>query len=62
MSDLPAILQIDSVRMHAQPCTCLGRGHLKTAGEAKKTNDTAVADNLLAQIAEIDKIFWETKK
>src|ERR1700722_1335924 len=34
----------------------------KTAGEAKKTNDTAVADNLLAQIAEIDKIFWETKK
>ena len=34
----------------------------KTAGDAKKTNDTAVADNLLAQIAEIDKIFWETKK
>ena len=34
----------------------------KTAGDAKKTNDVAVADNLLAQIAEIDKIFWETKK
>ena len=34
----------------------------KTAGEAKKTNDVAVADDLLAQIAEIDRIFWETKK
>ena len=34
----------------------------KAAGEAKKTTDTAVADDLLAQIAEIDKIFWETKK
>jgi nickel superoxide dismutase len=34
----------------------------KTAGEAKKTNDTAVADRLLANIAEIDTIFWETKK
>jgi nickel superoxide dismutase len=34
----------------------------KAAGEAKKTNDTAVADDLLAKIAEIDKIFWETKK
>ena len=34
----------------------------KKAGEAKKTNDVAVADELLAQIAEIDKIFWETKK
>ena len=34
----------------------------KTAGEAKKTNDVAVADELLAQIAEIDTIFWETKK
>ena len=34
----------------------------KTAGEAKKTNDTAVADDLLTQIAEIDRIFWETKK
>jgi nickel superoxide dismutase len=34
----------------------------KAAGEAKKTNDVAVADNLLAQIAEIDRIFWETKK
>ena len=34
----------------------------KAAGEAKKTNDTAVADRLLANIAEIDTIFWETKK
>jgi nickel superoxide dismutase len=34
----------------------------KTAGECKKTNDPAVADDLLAQIAEIDRIFWETKK
>ncbi|HXW34073.1 MAG TPA: superoxide dismutase, Ni [Acidimicrobiales bacterium] len=34
----------------------------KTAGEAKKTNDVAVGDRLLQQIAEIDKIFWETKK
>ncbi len=34
----------------------------KAAGEAKKTTDVAVADDLLAQIAEIDKIFWETKK
>ena len=34
----------------------------KAAGEAKKTTDTAVADDLLAKIAEIDKVFWETKK
>jgi nickel superoxide dismutase len=34
----------------------------KAAGEVKKTNDTALADNLLGQIAEIDRIFWETKK
>ena len=34
----------------------------KKAGEAKKTTDVKVADDLLAQIAEIDKIFWETKK
>ncbi|MHB1509475.1 MAG: superoxide dismutase, Ni [Acidimicrobiales bacterium] len=34
----------------------------KAAGEAKKTNDTAVADRLLEGIAQIDKIFWETKK
>jgi nickel superoxide dismutase len=34
----------------------------KTAGEAKKTNDVKVADSLLSQIAEIDRIFWETKK
>ena len=34
----------------------------KAAGEAKKTNDVAVADRLLANIAEIDRIFWETKK
>jgi nickel superoxide dismutase len=34
----------------------------KTAGESKKTNDVAVGERLLAQIAEIDTIFWETKK
>lgn len=34
----------------------------KAAGEAKKTNDTAVADRLLDGIAKIDSIFWETKK
>jgi len=34
----------------------------KTAGETKKTSDVAVADRLLAEIAEIDTIFWETKK
>ncbi len=34
----------------------------KAAGECKKTNDAAVAEDLLAQIAEIDRIFWETKK
>jgi len=34
----------------------------KKAGEAKTTTDTTVADTLLAQIAEIDKIFWDTKK
>ena len=34
----------------------------KAAGETKKTTDTAVADDLLAQIAEIDRIFWDTKK
>jgi nickel superoxide dismutase len=34
----------------------------KAAGEAKKTMDVAVADRLLAGIAEIDRIFWETKK
>jgi nickel superoxide dismutase len=34
----------------------------KKAGEVKKTTDVAVADDLLAQIAEIDKIFWATKK
>ncbi len=34
----------------------------KAAGEAKKTNDVAVATRLLDQIAEIDRIFWETKK
>jgi nickel superoxide dismutase len=34
----------------------------KAAGEAKKTNDVAVAEDLLNQIAGIDKIFWETKK
>jgi nickel superoxide dismutase len=34
----------------------------KTAGQTKQTNDVAVADDLLNQIAEIDRIFWETKK
>ena len=34
----------------------------KTAGETKKTSDVAVADRLLAEIAEIDTIFWESKK
>jgi len=34
----------------------------KSAGEAKKTTDVAVADRLLQEIAEVDKIFWETKK
>ncbi len=34
----------------------------KAAGEAKKTNDVAVATRLLDGIAEIDTIFWETKK
>ena len=34
----------------------------KKAGDTKKSTDVAVADDLLAQIAEIDKIFWETKK
>ncbi len=34
----------------------------KSAGEAKKSNDPAVGQKLLDNIAEIDKIFWETKK
>ena len=34
----------------------------KTAGEAKKTNDVAVGERLLAEIAEIDAMFWESKK
>jgi len=34
----------------------------KAAGEAKKTNDVAVASGLLDGIAEIDRVFWETKK
>lgn len=34
----------------------------KSAGEAKKTNDVAVGQRLLDEIAKIDKIFWETKK
>ena len=34
----------------------------KAAGEAKKTNDVAVADSLLEGIAKIDTIFWESKK
>ncbi|MGH7692854.1 MAG: superoxide dismutase, Ni [Candidatus Dormibacteria bacterium] len=34
----------------------------KAAGEAKHSTDVAVAQDLLDQIAEIDRIFWETKK
>jgi len=34
----------------------------KTAGEAKKTNDVTVADRLLSEIADIDEVFWATKK
>ncbi len=35
---------------------------LAGAGGTKGTTDVAVADTLLAKIAEIDAIFWETKK
>ena len=34
----------------------------KTAGEAKKTNDVAVGERLLTEIAEIDTMFRESKK
>ena len=34
----------------------------KAAGATKGSVDVAVADDLLRQIAEIDRIFWETKK
>jgi nickel superoxide dismutase len=34
----------------------------KATSQAKRTNDLTVAQNLLDAIAEIDKIFWETKK
>ena len=34
----------------------------KAAGDAKHSTDVSVADDLLRQIAEIDRIFWETKK
>ena len=34
----------------------------KAAGQAKKTTDVAVAEDLLNQINEIGRIFWETKK
>ncbi len=34
----------------------------KSAGEAKKTNDVAVADRLLAEIDQVAEIFWATKK
>jgi nickel superoxide dismutase len=34
----------------------------KRAGEAKKTTDATVGQDLLDQIAEIDTIFWATKK
>jgi len=35
---------------------------LAGAGGTKGKNDVATADELLAKIAEIDKIFWETKQ
>ena len=34
----------------------------KTAGDAKRSNDVKIADNLLAQIDDIAEIFWATKK
>ena len=34
----------------------------KLAGETKQTTDTAVADDLLHKISQIDSIFWATKK
>jgi nickel superoxide dismutase len=34
----------------------------KMAGECKATTEPRLAEELLAQIAEIDKIFWETKR
>ena len=34
----------------------------KSAGESKKTTDTAVGQRLLDEIKEITTIFWETKK
>jgi nickel superoxide dismutase len=34
----------------------------KLAGDAKKSQDPALGQQLLDAIAEIDKIFWETKK
>ncbi len=34
----------------------------KAAGDSKRTSDTTVADRLLENIGEIDRIFWETKK
>ncbi len=34
----------------------------KAAGEAKKSADVLVSERLLANISEIDRIFWETKK
>jgi nickel superoxide dismutase len=34
----------------------------KSAGDAKKTNDVAVADRLLSEIDAISEIFWATKK
>jgi nickel superoxide dismutase len=34
----------------------------KAAGESKKTTEVSVAEDMLTQIGEIDRIFWETKK
>ncbi len=34
----------------------------KATSQAKRSNDVAIAQGLLDSIAEIDRIFWETKK
>jgi len=55
------LLQARAPREVPEPPRPLLEG-TKTAGETKKTNDVAVADRLLSQIAEIDTMFWESKK
>ena len=61
MGAVDRLLQARAPREHPQLHDLFWKA-TKAAGEAKKTNDTAVADGLLDQIAEIDEIFWETKK